>query len=281
MAISKITLNGVTQIDITDTTAEATDVANTKYFYTNAGIKTQGSASGGGGTVKLGALRPDAELIKTWTYDQLFVDDLELTIPAYTTSQTSILATQDLSPTVNIDQTNYSYFTTMRVLITPVYSSDTIVTNKSKQAYYADAGACEMIRFFEGEYVSGWQTTAVSNYFPYYSASRYFFYSSTGEVTNSSLTTKYGIYSTIINPSVSSSTGDIVTYTAKSPTFYMRGSTTYFVQDYWDMLDDIRLQYVIDLWRVPISATFDGRYTWGSQIFHIVDCAKSQTGDLT
>lgn len=48
MAISKITLNGVTQMDITDTTAEAADVANTKYFYTNAGVKTQGSASGGG-----------------------------------------------------------------------------------------------------------------------------------------------------------------------------------------------------------------------------------------
>lgn len=48
MAISKITLNGVIQMDVTDTTAEAADVANTKYFYTNAGIKTQGTASGGG-----------------------------------------------------------------------------------------------------------------------------------------------------------------------------------------------------------------------------------------
>lgn len=53
MAISKLILNGVTQMDVTDTTAEAADVANTKYFYTNAGIKTLGTASGGGGSVDL------------------------------------------------------------------------------------------------------------------------------------------------------------------------------------------------------------------------------------
>ena len=34
--------------DVSDTTAEAADVASSKYFYTAAGVKTQGSASGGG-----------------------------------------------------------------------------------------------------------------------------------------------------------------------------------------------------------------------------------------
>ena len=36
--------------DVTDTTAAAGDVASGKYFYTAAGVKTQGTASGGGGT---------------------------------------------------------------------------------------------------------------------------------------------------------------------------------------------------------------------------------------
>ena len=36
--------------DVTDTTAAASDVASGKYFYTSAGVKTQGIASGGGGT---------------------------------------------------------------------------------------------------------------------------------------------------------------------------------------------------------------------------------------
>ena len=35
--------------DVTDTTAAASDVASGKYFYTAAGVKTAGTASGGGG----------------------------------------------------------------------------------------------------------------------------------------------------------------------------------------------------------------------------------------
>lgn len=36
--------------DVTDTTAAAADVASGKYFYTAAGVLTQGTASGGGGS---------------------------------------------------------------------------------------------------------------------------------------------------------------------------------------------------------------------------------------
>ena len=35
--------------DVTDTTAAASDVASGKYFYTSAGVRTQGTNSGGGG----------------------------------------------------------------------------------------------------------------------------------------------------------------------------------------------------------------------------------------
>lgn len=38
--------------DVTDTTAAAADVASGKYFYTAAGVKTQGTSSGGGTAVK-------------------------------------------------------------------------------------------------------------------------------------------------------------------------------------------------------------------------------------
>lgn len=49
MAVNKVNYGNTTLIDLTDTTATASDVASGKYFYTNAGVRTQGTASGGGG----------------------------------------------------------------------------------------------------------------------------------------------------------------------------------------------------------------------------------------
>ena len=43
------TVRTITAVDISDTTAVAGDVAQGKYFYTAEGVKTQGTASGGGG----------------------------------------------------------------------------------------------------------------------------------------------------------------------------------------------------------------------------------------
>lgn len=43
------TIRTITAVDISDTTAVASDVASGKYFYTNAGVKTEGTSSGGGG----------------------------------------------------------------------------------------------------------------------------------------------------------------------------------------------------------------------------------------
>lgn len=47
MAINKVQYGNTTLIDITDTTATASDVASGKYFYTNAGVKTQGGVANG------------------------------------------------------------------------------------------------------------------------------------------------------------------------------------------------------------------------------------------
>lgn len=46
--------------DVTDTTAAAGDVATGKYFYTAEGVRTQGTASGGGGSDRLVLLQTTA-----------------------------------------------------------------------------------------------------------------------------------------------------------------------------------------------------------------------------
>lgn len=45
MAINKVIYGGTTLMDITDTTAEASNVDSSVYFYTNAGVKTQGAST--------------------------------------------------------------------------------------------------------------------------------------------------------------------------------------------------------------------------------------------
>ena len=47
------TADGTTIIDISDTTAVASDVASGKYFYTAAGAKTAGTGTGGGGAITI------------------------------------------------------------------------------------------------------------------------------------------------------------------------------------------------------------------------------------
>lgn len=69
--------------DVSDTTAAAADVASGKYFYTSAGVKTQGTSSGGGtskntqvvqGTTRttksaMTAIGAELTVSKTGTYD--------------------------------------------------------------------------------------------------------------------------------------------------------------------------------------------------------------------
>ena len=85
--------------EITDTTATASDVATGKYFYTSAGVKTEGTNSGGGGESKnvqvmqstkrvasssLTKVLGDMTVSKTGTYDIYWSGGRSNTSSSYT-----------------------------------------------------------------------------------------------------------------------------------------------------------------------------------------------------
>lgn len=75
--------------DVTDTTASANDVAAGKYFYTAAGVKTEGTSTGGGGTTA-GTVTQDAN-------GYLILDDDAPTVPTLITKSITANGTYNAS----------------------------------------------------------------------------------------------------------------------------------------------------------------------------------------
>ena len=221
-------------------------------------------------------IRPDAELIQTYSYDKLINADEEVTIPAYTTTATSLKATEDLSPTITLDYTNYNYYLAVRTLSIPEYS----VTSKAagRMEYHFTSYMYELVEIPANSFITlldntkkiTSQTIAASAY----SMIRALYWSSGTAIKTAS--TSYGVYQTPSAPSISSGV-----MTVKSPILYVRGSTTYFTKTYMNALTDIRYQYVINVYRAPKNnLNIDG---WGleHQALHILDCVNSNTHKLT
>lgn len=221
-------------------------------------------------------IRPDAELIQTYSYDKLINEDEEVTIPAYTTTATSLKATEELSPTITLDYTNYNYYLAVRTLSIPEYS----VTSKAagRMEYHLTSYMYELVEIPANSFITlldntkmiTSRTIAASAY----SMIRALYWSSGTAIKTAS--TSYGVYQTPSAPSISSAV-----MTVKSPVLYVRGSTTYFTKTYMNALTDIRYQYVINVYRAPKNnLNIDG---WGleHQALHILDCVNSNTHKLT
>lgn len=231
----------------------------------------------GGTTLKRGVLRPDAELVKTYSYDKLIHADEGVTIPSYTTTSTSLKASGELSPTYTLDYDNYNYFVLERALSIPQYS----VTTKAKgRAEYSFASACyEIVEFPANTFQALLNTTKVTSR----SASVYaagnavrLVYWSSGTALAAYSSAAYGAAQTITAPALSSGV-----LTLKSPALIVRGHTTYFTNTYFNALTDIRYQWVIDVYRAPKgNLNLDG---WGTytQAGHIIECAGSASHTLT
>ena len=226
--------------------------------------------------LKWGVLRPDAEVVKTFSYDKWIHADEEVTIPSYTTTDTTLKATSALSETYSTSLANYHYYILERFLTYPTYS----LTSKAKGRFEWAMGcvAYEVVTFPASTFKAFLNDTAYASRSTNISAvgnpQRAAYWSGTSTV--SVATASYGTYQAATAPTISSG---VITF--NTPVLKIRGSTTYLTNTYFNAIQDIRYQWIIELYRAPRNNLgLDG---WGqtSQAMHVVECAYSSDHKLT
>lgn len=225
-------------------------------------------------TLKPHVLRPDAELIETYSDDQWLVEDAGIELPAYSTTAKTLKASANLTPTIKMDYTAYDYYVVERTLAIPAYSADTKA--KGRNEFFASGYLYEIIDIPANSFVAdgGKAITSRTVAAAGQGLVRMLYWSSATAIALYTATT-YGIAMGVTAPEISSGVLKI-----KSPTWLIRGNTTYLTSAMWALLTDIRFQYVIEVYRAPkANLNIDG---WGTtqNYLHILGC-KNADGKLT
>lgn len=236
----------------------------------------------GGGTAKFFAdlkpylLRPDAELVETYTHDSLVVTDDEVTPPAWkSTAAITILASENLTPRITLDYEGYDWFALERFLTTPAYNTDTPA--KSRNEYSIGSVMYELVNIpadsFEAANGTLYASRSVgANTYTCYRLLYWSSASALGVYTS----TSYGIHQVATAPSISSGK-----WTIKTPAVSFRGHSSYLTEAVYGTVTDIRRQFVIEVYKAPKSnMNMDG---WGlqQQALRILNDVKSNNGVLT
>lgn len=265
---------------IASNAADASDITQGKLAYVNGSLVTgTNQGGGGGGSLKVGVIRPDAVLEQSWTYDKLIHADEGVTIPSYSTSNTTLKSSSTLATAKELDNTQYDYMVTARGLAIPIYSSSAKGKGRLEYAVFSYAYEINCLSPSTVE-IGNVSSSSYGSTSSTYSACNMLVYWSSG----SALQTYVGSNGTYLTGNIvstfSSSTTGAPKVTITSPSMVIRGNTNYFASTYWGYVTDIRYQYIVELWKVPRTNDVDG-FTITSQVVHAAECAQSASGTLT
>lgn len=264
--MANITLMGASYTDVPAVTLPQTG-GGTVTFY----------EGGGSPILTMGTIRPDAELLKSYSYDKYIVADEGITFPAYTTTSTPLKATEDLAETITMSYTTYNYYILERMLSIPEYSVSTVGKGRCEFnvcSYLYEIGEVEPNTFItlDGsakKYTS--RTVSVVGNGMY----REMYWSSATAVTAYS-TSAYGNFFTVTAPTVASGV-----ITLKTPVLGTRGHATYFSSTYMNAVTDVRYQWVIEVYRAPKNNLNLNGFGQTTHLAHILDCVNSSSHKLT
>lgn len=205
-----------------------------------------------------GVIRPDAELVKTYTYNKLIMSEENIPLPAYnSSSQTTIKAAEALPETYTVDFTNYNYYVVERYVTIPTYSSST--KGKGRLDYSIGAYLFEVTDIPENSFESqsGGKKYAnpVRQIINSGGGYRGVYWSSASAISVYT-TGSYGIMQIASAPTLSSNV-----ITIMSPDVKVRGQSSYLTSTYYGYITDLRVQYVIDIYRAP--KVTNGLNGWG------------------
>lgn len=231
-------------------------------------------------TLKMGVIRPDAVLVETWTYDKLWLSEEGETLPAYSTSAVTLKASEALEVEHEWEMDDYKYFVTARTLVIPLYNIDTIARGRVEwsevhgawELVYPDSGAFRSLVDPSKSYLSralGWIASGGTfSRMPYFSNAQ-----GTMSVYSAN---SYGLWCTPQAPTYAS--GEL---SINSPTFTLRCQANVFDKPFYEALTDIRFQWIVELWRVPIDSLNLVGWSANQQLDRVLDCVYSADQKLT